>query len=94
MNLLRNALEASPDGARVVATVGRDGERLAFVIRDHGTGLPADEAERLFEPFHTTRVQGTGLGLAVARRIVELHGGRVTARTHRDGGAEFCIVIP
>lgn len=76
------------------ATVGRDGERLAFVIRDHGTGLPADEAERLFEPFHTTRVQGTGLGLAVARRIVELHGGRVTACTHRDGGAEFRIVIP
>jgi len=94
VNLLRNAVEASPDGARVVATVGRDGDRLAFVIRDHGTGLPADETEQLFEPFHTTRVQGTGLGLAVARRIVELHGGRVTARTHRDGGAEFRIVIP
>jgi two-component system sensor histidine kinase HydH len=93
-NLIRNALEASPDGSRVAATVGLDGERLAFVIRDRGTGLPAEDAARLFEPFHTTRVQGTGLGLAVVRRIVELHGGRVTARTHPGGGAEFRIVIP
>src|SRR5262245_52217190 len=93
-NLIRNALEASPDGARIEAAVTRDGERLVFAIRDRGAGLPPGDAEHLFEPFHTTRIQGTGLGLAVARRIVELHGGRVTARTHPDGGAEFRVVIP
>src|SRR5262245_13821872 len=94
VNVLRNALEASPDGARVSAAAERDGSALVFRIRDRGPGLPAGDPERLFEPFHTTRVQGTGLGLAVARRIVELHGGAVTARTHPGGGAEFCIVIP
>jgi two-component system, NtrC family, sensor histidine kinase HydH len=93
-NLIRNALEASPDGARIGATVTRDGERLVFAIRDRGAGLPPGDPEHLFEPFHTTRVQGTGLGLAVARRIVELHGGRVTARTRPDGGAEFRVMIP
>jgi two-component system, NtrC family, sensor histidine kinase HydH len=93
-NVLRNALEASPDGARVSATAEPAGHGLVFRIRDHGPGLPPGDAEHLFAPFHTTRVQGTGLGLAVARRIAALHGGRVTARTHPDGGAEFCIVIP
>ena len=94
VNLLRNALEASPDGARVAAAVERDQRGLVFRVRDHGAGLPSGDAERLFEPFHTTRVQGTGLGLAVARRVAELHGGSVTARTHPAGGAEFCVVIP
>ena len=94
-NVLRNALEASPDGARVSATAeAPGGQGLVFRIRDHGPGLPPGDPEDLFAPFHTTRAQGTGLGLAVARRIAELHGGRVTARTHPDGGSEFCIVIP
>jgi two-component system, NtrC family, sensor histidine kinase HydH len=93
-NVLRNALEASPDGARVRATAEADGRQLVFRVRDHGPGLPPGDPERLFDAFHTTRVQGTGLGLSVARRIAELHGGRVTARTHPAGGAEFCIVIP
>jgi two-component system sensor histidine kinase HydH len=93
-NVLRNALEASPDGARVLATAEADGRQLVFRVRDHGPGLPPGDPERLFNAFHSTRVQGTGLGLSVARRIAELHGGRVTARTHPAGGAEFCIVIP
>jgi two-component system sensor histidine kinase HydH len=93
-NLLRNAVEASPEGARVSATAEANGHELVFRIRDHGPGLPPGDPDHLFEPFHTTRVHGTGLGLAVARRIAELHGGRVAARTHPAGGAEFSIVIP
>jgi two-component system sensor histidine kinase HydH len=94
VNLLRNAVEASPAGAHAVASVAREGEALGFRVRDRGVGVPAGDADRIFEPFYTTRAQGTGLGLAVARRIVELHGGAVTAHTHPEGGAEFRVVIP
>ena len=55
---------------------------------------PAGEEERVFQPFHTTRTQGVGLGLAVARRIVELHGGSLTAANHPEGGAIFTVSIP
>jgi two-component system sensor histidine kinase HydH len=65
-----------------------------FTVRDHGTGIPAGEYKRKFSPFYTTRTTGTGLGLAVAQRITEMHEGQITARTHPDGGAEFRIEIP
>jgi two-component system sensor histidine kinase HydH len=94
VNLLRNAVDASPAGTHAEASVAREGEALGFRVRDRGLGVPTGDAERIFEPFYTTRAKGTGLGLAVARRIVELHGGAVTAHTHPEGGAEFRVVIP
>ena len=94
VNLLRNAVDASPAGTHAEASVAREGEALGFRVRDRGLGVPAGDADRIFEPFYTTRAKGTGLGLAVARRIVELHGGAVTAQTHPEGGAEFRVVIP
>jgi two-component system, NtrC family, sensor histidine kinase HydH len=67
---------------------------LVVTVRDHGPGLPGGDAERIFEAFHTTRTKGTGLGLAIARRIVELHGGRIEGANHPRGGAEFVMRIP
>ncbi len=97
-NLLRNALQASPPEATVeveVSTVKSPaGETLRLLVRDHGPGLPSGREENIFEPFVTTRTQGTGLGLAVARRIVELHGGTLVGRTHPQGGAELEVKIP
>ena len=93
-NLLRNALQASPNGTRPHATVGQEDGALVFTVRDFGGGVPPGEEERIFEPFHTTRTRGTGLGLAVARRIAELHGGTISLRNHPAGGAEFRVVIP
>jgi len=91
-NLIGNALEAAPD-APVTATVAVDAGALVYRIRDRGPGLPGDVG-RLLEPFHTTRVKGVGLGLTVAQRLVELHGGTLAGRTHPDGGAEFTVTIP
>lgn len=93
-NLLRNALQASPDGEAATVTVAVEGHALVFRVRDRGPGVPASERERIFEPFYTTRTRGTGLGLAVARRIVELHGGEIGTADHPDGGAVFRVTIP
>lgn len=62
-------------------------------MRDHGEGLEPGSESRIFEPFFTTRTTGTGLGLAVTRRVIELHGGQVTARNDPEGGAVFRIVL-
>lgn len=90
-NLLRNAEQASPD--RVAAEVRGEGSGLVIVVRDEGPGF-AGAPESFFEPFATTKARGTGLGLAVARRIVEQHGGTIAARNRAEGGAEIQIEIP
>jgi signal transduction histidine kinase len=88
-NLLRNAGESAPQG-EITLTLTSDREALIIEVRDEGPGIPRDELERIFAPFHTTRTQGTGLGLAVARRIAEAHGGSLTAR-NVDPGACFTM---
>jgi two-component system sensor histidine kinase HydH len=94
VNLLDNARQATTDGAPVTLGVARSGDALVFRVRDRGPGiLPGDEA-RVFEPFFTTKTRGTGLGLALARRIVEGHGGTITAGNAEGGGADFTVLLP
>ncbi len=97
-NLVRNALQASPSEGLVDVTVdvvsSARGPELRFTVRDRGPGLPPGHEREIFEPFFTTRTRGTGLGLAVARRIVELHGGILEGRNHPAGGAEIEARIP
>ncbi|MCP4447964.1 MAG: hypothetical protein GY811_21905 [Myxococcales bacterium] len=91
-NLIRNAAEASE--GNVEASARRESGCLVFEVRDHGPGIASEELEHLFDAFHTTKVRGTGLGLAVVRRVVELHDGTVLASNHPGGGALFRIEIP
>jgi two-component system sensor histidine kinase HydH len=91
-NVLDNALKASPSDARVELTVQQEGSELVIAVRDHGEGLPADA--QIFEPFVTTRTRGTGLGLPVARRIAEQHGGSLNAENDPAGGAVFTFRLP
>ncbi len=93
-NLLENAVQSSPDGSPVELTASQHGQQLEIEVRDHGTGIPKGAEQRIFEPFHTTRVRGVGLGLFVARRIVQLHEGSISARNATDGGAVFTVRIP
>ncbi len=93
-NVLRNALQASEPDGRVEASVAHRGDRVTFTVRDRGPGLPPEVKERIFEPFVTTRTRGVGLGLAVAKRAVELHGGTLSARNHPEGGAVFELSVP
>jgi signal transduction histidine kinase len=91
-NLLDNAADASEQP--VEAAVAEEAGGLVFTVRDHGPGVPPEDRERVFEAFITGKSHGTGLGLAVARRIVELHGGRLTVEAASGGGALFRAVIP
>jgi signal transduction histidine kinase len=96
VNLIRNGQEASQDGAevRVAAAALPDGN-LLLAVEDDGPGVPAALRERLFQPFATGRGdQGLGMGLYMARLIVEAHGGRVTLASGRQGGARFEVVLP
>jgi len=90
-NLLHNAVDASE---RVEASARVESGCLVFTVRDHGAGLDESDRERLFEPFVTKKVQGTGLGLAVAKRLVDLHGGTISARNADGGGALFRVELP
>ena len=93
-NVLRNARQVSPEGTRPEAAVSREADGLVYTVRDFGPGVPAGEEKRIFSPFYTTRTQGTGLGLAVALRVAELHEGSITVSNHPGGGAVFRVVIP
>ncbi len=94
VNLLDNALKASPPGSKVEAEVRRERDELLFVVRDQGPGIPPEQLEQVFEPFFTTRAKGSGLGLAIVRRITRLHGGTVDVVNRPEGGAEFVVAIP
>jgi len=92
-NLVANALEACRDPGRVElsALVVRD--RICLTVSDNGHGIPGPLQSRLFEPFFTTRPQGTGLGLAVVRSVAEAHGGTVQFHS-TDAGTLFSIALP
>jgi two-component system sensor histidine kinase HydH len=93
-NLLRNAEQASPGEVTAAVRVAPDRDHLIFTVSDRGAGIADGETERIFEPFHTTKTRGVGLGLTVARRVVELHGGSITARNRPEGGAVLEVEIP
>ncbi len=96
VNLLINAIEASPTGAiiEVIAEEAASGDWAQVTFADNGEGIPTEIMPRLFEPFVTTKERGTGLGLAVTRRIVSDHGGKLIADNRPEGGARFCLEIP
>jgi signal transduction histidine kinase len=96
MNLMLNAIEAMKDtGGELTIRSGLNPEsQLIISISDTGIGLPAANTERIFEAFHTTKPQGTGMGLAITRSIVESYGGRVWATPNQGAGATFHFSLP
>ena len=91
LNLITNAVEATPDGGRIIISIEQDQRRVILAVEDEGPGLSAAAREHLFEPFFTTKDRGTGLGLAISRAIVEAHRGEVRVRGGDVGGARFEI---
>jgi len=107
LNLVRNAVEAVRDArdpevifetsvaaVRLRQPSGRTRPLARIAILDNGPGVPESMLPRLFTPFATSKAQGTGLGLAVSRRIVEAHGGRIEVRNRAGRGAEAVLYLP
>jgi two-component system sensor histidine kinase HydH len=97
VNLLLNGVESMPEGGELKVAVHSDDSTDAVcrvVFSDTGTGIPQPIMERMFEPFVTNKERGTGLGLAISRRIVEQHGGRLTAANRVGNGAMFTVELP
>jgi PAS domain S-box-containing protein len=96
MNLMLNAIDAMKDtgGKLTISSRLTPEGQLVVSIGDTGVGLPAENTERIFDAFHTTKPQGTGMGLAITRSIVEAHGGRVWATANQEAGATFHFTLP
>jgi signal transduction histidine kinase len=94
LNVATNALQAMPRGGRLTVRVRAEGEAVVVELEDTGGGIAEDVRARIFEPFFTTKATGTGLGLAVVRRIVEGHGGEITVETRPGVGTRFALRFP
>jgi signal transduction histidine kinase len=94
LNLLLNAVQATPAGRAVRVSGEAAGDRAVLGVEDEGPGLDAEQQARAFEPFYTTREEGTGLGLAISQRIAQAHGGVLVAENQPEGGARLVLELP
>ncbi len=95
LNLVSNAIEATPQGGRVELHTARTPSGLVIEVKDTGTGIPEEMIEKIFEPFVSTKgTKGTGLGLPVTKKIVEEHGGTIDVESEKGEGTCFRITLP
>lgn len=94
VNLLLNALDASPAGASVAVWTARHAPEVWIGVRDAGPGVDQKHRDDIFRPFFTTKHQGTGLGLSISRQIVTRHKGTLTVESPEGGGATFVLALP
>jgi len=94
LNLVLNAIDVMPDGGDLVVTSYDSVDGFELEVADSGPGLSEENLQKVFEPFFSTKQDGTGLGLAMVYHVAEAHGGTVTAMNCPEGGAAFTIKIP
>lgn len=94
LNLLSNAIQASPPGERVRITTSLERNALRLEVADRGEGIKEEHRENLFHPFFTTKKEGTGLGLPIVKKIVEAHGGVVNFHPNKGKGVTFVVTLP
>jgi len=94
INLVQNAVDATPQGRSIAIDAAPDTDHVMIRVTDSGTGIEAAMREKIFDPFFTTKVHGTGLGLAMVKRIVEEHGGTIGVENITGKGAAFTVRLP
>lgn len=94
INLINNAVQASPPQGEVSLSAWRQGEEVVLAVADNGGGVSPAQRQHLFTPFYTTKKEGTGLGLPVVHKVAEAHGGRLEVGDNHPQGAVFRLVLP
>jgi two-component system sensor kinase FixL len=97
INLIKNAIDsmaASPRRELRITTRVIESGAVMVSVRDTGKGIAADELDKVFNPFQTSKKEGLGLGLAICRSLIESYGGQIWAEQNGDGGAEFNFTLP
>ncbi len=94
INLVKNAIEAMPNGGKLSISNKQTNGHLQFKLSDTGNGIPKELIPTLFSPLVTTKAQGMGFGLAICKRIIDAHGGTISAKTAQGKGTTFIITLP
>lgn len=94
VNLLKNAAESSDPGKNIMLSLSADEEFLTIAVADQGCGMSKDQVAKIFEPFHTTKSYGTGLGLPIVKKIVEAHQGSLSVNSQPGIGTKVKILLP
>lgn len=94
LNLVLNGIQAMPDGGTLSIAARAVKDRLELTVADQGTGITPAVMKKIFEPYFTTKNNGSGLGLSIARRIAEAHGGAITVETEASRGSRFRVLLP
>ncbi len=89
-----NAIQAMPDGGTLTIGTLKDGQKILIRVSDTGKGIPPEIMKDIFTPMFSTKEEGLGLGLSIAQRIVEAHGGKIMCRSETNKGTVFEIMIP
>jgi signal transduction histidine kinase len=94
INLIRNAVDAMPDGGKLTITSEKANDKVKIAFADTGVGISEENLKKLFGPLFTTKAKGMGLGLAICKRVVEAHGGKISVESVVGKGTIFTIIIP
>jgi signal transduction histidine kinase len=94
LNLIRNALDAMPEGGTLTVTSEQNGNYFRISFSDTGMGMPKETLKRLWTPLFTTKAKGMGFGLPICKRIVEAHGGSIAVESRLGKGTTFTVTIP
>jgi signal transduction histidine kinase len=94
LNLMLNALQAMPEGGELLLAASKDDDRALIDVTDTGKGIPQDAIPKIFQAYYSTKKGGTGLGLAMAQRIIHEHGGQITVKSDPGKGTNFTLRLP